>query len=65
MCLHDFTMDFLGVRIPAGGVGQVAVDLLHKKEHVAKEMMAYSPQHYQETCLSWPSTLSALIFMPT
>jgi predicted acetyltransferase len=48
MCLHDFTMDFLGVRIPAGGVGQVAVDLLHKKEHVAKEMMAYALRHYRE-----------------
>jgi predicted acetyltransferase len=48
MCLYDFTMNFLGVRIPAGGVGQVAVDLLHKKEHVAKEMMAYSLQHYRE-----------------
>jgi predicted acetyltransferase len=48
MCLCDFTMNFLGVRIPAGGVGKVAVDLLHKKEHVAKEMMAYSLQHYRE-----------------
>lgn len=48
MCFHDFTMNFLGVRLPAGGVGQVAVDLAHKKEHVAKEMMHYFLHHYRE-----------------
>jgi predicted acetyltransferase len=47
MCLYDFRMNFLQARIPAGGVGQVAVALLHKKEHVAKEMMVYSLQHYR------------------
>jgi predicted acetyltransferase len=48
MCLYDFTMNFLGTQIPTGGVGQVAVDLLHKKEHAAKEMMAYFLRHYRE-----------------
>jgi predicted acetyltransferase len=48
MCLYDFTMNFLGARIPAGGVGQVAVDLAHKKEHVAKEMMRYYLQYYRQ-----------------
>lgn len=48
MCLYDFSMNFLGARIPAGGVGQVAVDLLHKKEHVAREMMSYFLHHYRE-----------------
>ncbi len=48
MCLHDFTMNFLYTRIAAGGVGHIAVDLLHKKEHVAKEMMAYFLHHYRE-----------------
>ena len=32
-------MNFLSVPILAGGVGGVAVDLAHKKEHVAKEMI--------------------------
>jgi predicted acetyltransferase len=48
MCFYDFAMNFLGVRIPVGGVGQVAVDLVHKKEHVAKEMMRYFLQHYRQ-----------------
>jgi predicted acetyltransferase len=48
MCLYDFVMNFRGAQIPAGGVGQVAVDLIHKKEHVAKEMMAYFLRHYRE-----------------
>lgn len=48
MRLHDFTMNFLGARIAAGGVGAIAVDLVHKKEHVAKEMMEYFIHHYRE-----------------
>ncbi|MGD2205874.1 MAG: GNAT family N-acetyltransferase [Anaerolineae bacterium] len=41
MCLYGFQMNFLNVHIPAGGVGQVAVHLAHKKEHVCKEMILY------------------------
>lgn len=48
MRFHDFTMNFLCTRIAAGGVGAVAVDLLHKKEHVAKEMMLYFLRHYRK-----------------
>jgi len=48
MRLHDFTMNFLGTRVAAGGVGAVAVDLVRKKEHVAKEMMEYFIDHYRE-----------------
>jgi predicted acetyltransferase len=48
MCLYDFSMNFLQARIPAGGVGQVAVALSHKKEHVAKEMMLYFLRHYRQ-----------------
>ena len=47
MFLYDFEMNFLGVRSPAGGVGHVAVDLVHKKEHVAKEMITYFLRHYR------------------
>ncbi len=48
MALYDFTMNFRGVRIPAGGVGQVAVDLLHKKQGVAREMMRFFLRHYRQ-----------------
>jgi predicted acetyltransferase len=48
MCFHDFQMNFLGACVPAGGVGQVAVDLLHKKQHVAKEMMGFYLRHYRD-----------------
>jgi len=48
MCFHDFTMNFLGNLIMVGGVGHIAVDLLHKKEHVAKEIMTYFLRHYRD-----------------
>ncbi len=48
MRLDDFEMNFLGVRLKAGGVGMVAVDLAHKKEHVAKEMIQFFTRHYRE-----------------
>jgi predicted acetyltransferase len=48
MFLYDFEMNFLGVRIPAGGVGHIAVDLVHKKENVAKEMITYFLRHYRQ-----------------
>ena len=48
MCLYDFSMNFLHTRIPVAGVGQVAVALPHKREHVAKEMMRYFLRHFRE-----------------
>jgi len=48
MCLYDFRMNWLGTDLLAGGVGQIAVDLPHKKEHVAKELMVYFLRHYRE-----------------
>ena len=48
MCFYDFTANFLQARIPVGGVGQLAVALPHKKEHVAKEMMRYFLRHYRD-----------------
>ena len=47
MCFYDFTANFLQARIPVGGVGQVAVALPHKKQHVAMEMMRYFLRHYR------------------
>ncbi|QHE51432.1 enhanced intracellular survival protein Eis [Pontibacillus sp. HMF3514] len=36
---HDFQMNLYGETIPVGGIGLVAVDLLHKKERIAKHML--------------------------
>ncbi|MDF2532634.1 MAG: GCN5-related N-acetyltransferase [Clostridia bacterium] len=48
MQLQDFTMNFDGVQIKAGGVGFVAVDLLHKKERIAKDIISYFIDHYRQ-----------------
>lgn len=48
MCLYDFDMNFLQNRVAVAGVGQVAVALPHKREHVAKEMMHYFLRYCQE-----------------
>ncbi|MDD1501352.1 GNAT family N-acetyltransferase [Lysinibacillus sp. CNPSo 3705] len=39
MRLHDFEMNLFSKMMPIGGVGLVAVDLLRKKENVAKELI--------------------------
>lgn len=54
MLLHDFTMTFGSKQIPVGGVGLVAVDLLHKKEKVCKELITYFLEYYakKNTCMS-------------
>jgi predicted acetyltransferase len=44
---HDFSMNFVSTQLPVGGVGQVAVDLLHKKEKVCKELITYYLKHYR------------------
>lgn len=46
MALYDYNMNMLGQTIKAGGVGMIAVDLLHKKEKVAKEMIDFFFKHY-------------------
>ncbi len=48
MMIYDFNMNFRGTMIPAGGVGLVAVDLLHKRQHVAKEMIEFSIDHFRQ-----------------
>jgi predicted acetyltransferase len=48
MRLHDFRMNLRGARIRAGGVGLVAVHLLHKKEHVAREMVEFFLRNCRE-----------------
>lgn len=48
MRYFDFTMSFHGRPVPVGGVGFVAVDLLHKKEGVARDMVLAYMRHYRE-----------------
>ncbi len=46
MKLFDYVMNVRGAKILTGGVGAVAVDLMHKKSHVAREMMVYYLDHF-------------------
>jgi len=39
MRCHDFTMNLRGQQIAAAGIGMVAVDIAHKKTHVAHDMV--------------------------
>jgi predicted acetyltransferase len=48
MRLFDFRLTLLSAKASAGGVGFVAVDLLHKKEHVAKELILAFLRHYRQ-----------------
>ena len=58
MRTHTFTMNVHGVDMLAGGVGNVCVDLTHKKEHIAKEMMEHFHRVYMDMgaqlVLLWP-----------
>lgn len=58
MRLHSFDMNIYGVLMPTGGVGNVAVDLRRKKEHIAKDMMEYYHDYYLSRgvplLLLWP-----------
>lgn len=48
MKLYDFMMNIFGAQALTGGVGLVAVDLAHKKEHVARDMVRSFIRHYRE-----------------
>ena len=41
MKLYDYQMTVLTQQVPVCGVGFVAVDLMHKKEHVCRDMMRF------------------------
>jgi len=53
--LHDFSMNLRGTRINIGGLGGVAVDLLHKKEHVAKSLVEIYEKQFLER--DYPMTI--------
>ena len=46
MALYDFTMNLFNNIVKAGGIGLVAVDLLHKKEKVCKAMVQFFLDRY-------------------
>lgn len=46
MALYDFTINLFSTKAKIGGIGLVAVDLLHKKEKVCKEMVSYFLELY-------------------
>lgn len=52
MALYDFAMNYHGQMIPVGGVGLVAVDLLHKKEKVCKTLIEYFLHLYRKRGVS-------------
>jgi predicted acetyltransferase len=48
MLLYDLTMNLHGTKVLAGGVGNVAVHLMHKKEHVAWDLVQFYTEHYDQ-----------------
>lgn len=48
MVLYDFDMTLYETRAGVGGVGMVGVDALHKKEHVARDLIAAYLRLYRE-----------------
>lgn len=52
MRYHDFKMNLLANIIQVGGIGLIAVDMLHKKEKVAKTIMSDFIEHYRNKGVS-------------
>jgi predicted acetyltransferase len=50
MKLYDYQMTVLTQQVPVAGVGFVAVDLMHKKEHVCRDMMRFFLTRCRERC---------------
>ncbi|MEO7038431.1 MAG: GNAT family N-acetyltransferase [Candidatus Elarobacter sp.] len=48
MHLYDYVMNLRGSDVTAGGVGSVAVSLLHKRQGIARTMIAWYLQAYRE-----------------
>jgi hypothetical protein len=44
LMLYHYQINYLGEWLPAVGIGSVAVDLLHKREHICREMMAWAEE---------------------
>ncbi len=48
MRTYDFTMNLFSIKTLVGGVGLVAVDLLHKKEKVCRDLISYFIDLYKK-----------------
>lgn len=48
MILYDYDMNLFGEMVGVGGIGLVAVELLNKKEYVAKQMLSFFLDMYRE-----------------
>jgi predicted acetyltransferase len=48
MRTYDFMMNLFSIRTLVGGVGLVAVDLLHKKERVCRDMISFFIELYRK-----------------
>ena len=48
MRFYTFEMNFHGEFISASGIGSVAVDLLHKKQHVAQALIQFASERSKE-----------------
>lgn len=48
MILYDFTMTVFSIPTLVGGVGLVAVDLLHKREKICKDMISFFLDYYKK-----------------
>src|SRR6056297_79024 len=46
MILFDFTMNFRGKAIRTGGIGGVGVDLVYKKQHICRDMIAFGLRRF-------------------
>lgn len=53
MRLINYTMSLFGRGVATGGLSMVAVDLLHKKEAVAKELVEFYLNYYRERSAAW------------
>ncbi|MEA1884055.1 MAG: GNAT family N-acetyltransferase [Thermotogota bacterium] len=48
MILFDFTLNFRGKAIRTGGIGGVGVDLVYKKRHICRDMIAFGLQRFMD-----------------
>ncbi len=53
MRIFDFEMNYHGKIIPTVGIGLVAVDLLHKKQKVARDLLSWFHEHGQKKGVSF------------
>jgi predicted acetyltransferase len=47
MCLFDLKINVISQMLPVGGIGTMAVDMLHRKEKAARDLVQFSFSHYK------------------